>query len=180
MTECLEKKTHARKLFILGIWGNSDSGKTRMVEQLIPLLKELRFRVGTIKHASHCLDLDEKGKDSHRHAMAGAEQVLLLGLHSAAFFVHENVREEIPDWLFLFEGKVDILLVEGFKKTQMPHLTIQIVEEQSFSIKSNLNSRPESWFLSRPKTHTARFDFPVNILKQLAAEIASVALSAKK
>jgi len=62
---------------IIGIAGYSGSGKTTLIEKVIPLLVKDGFRVSLIKHAHHEFDLDHPGKDSHRHRLAGASEVLI-------------------------------------------------------------------------------------------------------
>lgn len=114
---------------VVGIWGHSNSGKTRLVEQLIPHLGGRGRRVGTVKHASCTPTLDTPGKDSWRHGEAGAARVLLLGPGSASLFVHDGVDPELDSWLGLFAGQVDILLVEGFKRTPLDHVQIVVADD---------------------------------------------------
>ncbi len=123
--------------FSVGIWGFSDSGKTRLIEQLIPALKARALRVGTVKHASHEVALDMPGKDSHRHAEAGAERVLLLGPGSATLFIHANAESELKAWMGQFAGQVDVLLVEGFKRTEIPHVQIEQQDVPDFEMSSS-------------------------------------------
>lgn len=52
-------------------------GKTTLVEQLIPRLRERGLRVSLLKHAHHAFDVDQPGKDSYRHRQAGAGEVLI-------------------------------------------------------------------------------------------------------
>ncbi|NBO10333.1 MAG: molybdopterin-guanine dinucleotide biosynthesis protein B [Methylophilaceae bacterium] len=55
----------------------SGTGKTTLLEQLIPALHSLGIRVSVIKHAHHQFDIDHKGKDSYRLREAGAVQTLV-------------------------------------------------------------------------------------------------------
>lgn len=64
---------------VVAIVGASDSGKTRLIERVLPLLWARGLRVGTCKHASHGFEIDRPGSDSARHRAAGAHQVLLVG-----------------------------------------------------------------------------------------------------
>jgi molybdopterin-guanine dinucleotide biosynthesis adapter protein len=158
--------------FVVGIWGCSDSGKTRLVEQLIPVLKGRGFRVGTLKHATHKLSMDVAGKDSHRHAVAGAERVVLIGPGSAALFVYDNVDPELKAWLSHFNGQVDILLVEGFKRTTIPHVQIMSQDENDeFSLCLSMQEGGPEWILRRPSTMDTELQFPTELVERLAAEI---------
>ncbi len=63
---------------IICIVGRSQSGKTTLIEKLIPELKRRGYRIGTIKHSHHIFDFDKTGKDSWRHKDAGAETVIVV------------------------------------------------------------------------------------------------------
>ncbi|HQT66522.1 MAG TPA: molybdopterin-guanine dinucleotide biosynthesis protein B [Acetobacteraceae bacterium] len=110
---------------VLGVVGWSGSGKTTLLEALIPLLRGSGVRVSTIKHAHHRVDPDQVGKDSFRHRVAGAEEVVLA---NAARFVifHENRGGAEPDLAALLArmAKVDLVLVEGFKGEALPKIEI--------------------------------------------------------
>jgi len=51
---------------IISIVGKSNSGKTTLLEKLIPELVKRGYRVATIKHNVHGFDIDHEGKDSWR------------------------------------------------------------------------------------------------------------------
>ena len=101
--------------------GFSNSGKTTLIEQVIPLLRQQGLRVSVVKHAHHRFDIDHPGKDSHRHREAGAFEIVIasdrrLALvrefeQPAQMTVHQMLAE-------LYEG-VDWVLVEGFKESDL-------------------------------------------------------------
>ena len=80
---------------VIGIAGWSGAGKTTLLTKLIPRLVERGIRVSTIKHAHHGFDVDQKGKDSHTHRMAGATEVLVSSANRWAL-VHELRGGEEP------------------------------------------------------------------------------------
>ena len=67
----------ARHGLVFGFAGYSGSGKTSLIEQVIPRLVAAGRTVSVIKHAHHRFDFDTPGKDSWRHRQAGATEVLL-------------------------------------------------------------------------------------------------------
>jgi molybdopterin-guanine dinucleotide biosynthesis protein B len=92
----------------------SNSGKTTLIEKVVPLLVKRGFRVAVVKHASAGFDLDKPGKDSWRFQRAGAETVVIVGPRQMA--VVKNIeREPDPDEVVLAAGDVDIIIQEGFK-----------------------------------------------------------------
>ena len=57
---------------MLGVVGRLSSGKTTLIERLIPELTRLGLKAGAVKNVAH-LDIDTPGKDSWRHGKVGAE-----------------------------------------------------------------------------------------------------------
>lgn len=93
--------------------GFSDSGKTLLIERLIPALVTAGVRVGTVKHAHALRDLDTPGTDSHRHRAAGADVTVLAG--ASSWMVHRSGTPDIDEILRAFDpGQIDLVLVEGF------------------------------------------------------------------
>lgn len=110
---------------VMGIVGWSGSGKTSLVVQVLPILKERGLRVSTMKHAHHRFDVDKPGKDSFRHREAGASEVLVV-TSSRWVLMHESREEPEPSIEALIERMtpVDLLLIEGFKTHQHPKIEI--------------------------------------------------------
>lgn len=110
---------------ILCFVGRSNSGKTTLIERLIPELVQAGYRVATIKHAGHGFDLDTEGKDSWRHKRAGASTVIVLSKGSLAMFsdVPDQIKvEEIRD-RFLDEH-IDLIIAEGWKSEGYPKIVV--------------------------------------------------------
>jgi len=100
---------------VVSIVGRSDSGKTTVVEGVIRELTARGWRVASVKHHIHDVDVDIPGKDSWRHAKAGAVTTMIS---SPTQFVTSRVidRERTLDELVEAAGEVDILITEGFKR----------------------------------------------------------------
>src|SRR5215470_17509573 len=99
---------------ILGFIGNSNSGKTTLIEKLLPLLRARGLSVSAIKHAHHGFDMDRPGKDSHRYREAGAGQVLIATAQRWALLT-ETPRPATFDELLGQLAPCDLVLVEGFR-----------------------------------------------------------------
>ena len=110
---------------IIGLAGWSGSGKTTLITKLIPRLTARGLRVSTLKHAHHGFDLDQPGKDSFMHRVAGATEVLVSS--ARRFAVLHELRDE-PEWnlpaLVQKMSPVDLILVEGFKRDPFPKVEI--------------------------------------------------------
>lgn len=104
-----------------GVVGWKDTGKTGLMERLVTEFTQRGLRVSTLKHAHHSFDIDHAGKDSHRHRMAGATEVLLASRNRWAL-MHELRDEEEPalETLLTKLAPVDLVLIEGYKRDKHP------------------------------------------------------------
>lgn len=110
---------------LIGFAGWSGAGKTTLLQRLIPALVARGLRVSTVKHAHHAFDVDQPGKDSHIHRTAGATEVL-IGSAARWALMHElrgDPEPELPH-LIAHMTRVDLILVEGFKRG--PHPKIEV------------------------------------------------------
>jgi molybdopterin-guanine dinucleotide biosynthesis adapter protein len=110
---------------ILCFVGRSNSGKTTLIERLIPELVLAGYRVATVKHAGHGFELDTEGKDSWRHKRAGASTVIVLSKGSLAMFsdVSDEIKVEEVRERFLDSG-IDLILAEGWKSEGYPKIVV--------------------------------------------------------
>jgi molybdopterin-guanine dinucleotide biosynthesis protein B len=106
---------------IYGVTGWKNAGKTGLMERLVTEITGRGITVSTVKHAHHTFDVDHPGKDSHRHRVAGATEVLLASRNRFAL-MHE-LRDEAEPTLEELLSKlmpVDLVLVEGYKRDRHP------------------------------------------------------------
>jgi len=114
---------------VLGFVAYSGTGKTTLLEQLIPLLKANGIRVGLLKHAHHTFDIDVPGKDSYRLRHAGAGQVMIASRKRWALMTENEPDLDEPQLHELLQhfdpNRFDLLLVEGFKHEKYPKIELQ-------------------------------------------------------
>lgn len=110
---------------VFGFAGWSGSGKTTLLCKLIPELVSRGLKVSTLKHAHHNFDVDKPGKDSYEHRQAGASEVMISSGNRWAL-MHELRGADEPkvEDLVGRMSPVDLLLIEGFKKSSHPKLEI--------------------------------------------------------
>jgi len=104
------------------IVGRSQSGKTTLIEKLIPELKARGYRIGTIKHSHHVFDFDKSGKDSWRHKDAGAETVVIASPGKIAMV--KNDHHENLAGLHRFFDDLDLVITEGYKNESRPKIEV--------------------------------------------------------
>ena len=108
---------------LYGIVGWKDTGKTDLVERLVTEIVGRGLAVSTLKHAHQGFDIDHSGRDSDRHRRAGATEVLVSSPARWAL-MHELRGEPEPgiDDLLLQLSPVDLVLIEGFKRSGVPKI----------------------------------------------------------
>ncbi|QYK12803.1 bifunctional molybdopterin-guanine dinucleotide biosynthesis adaptor protein MobB/molybdopterin molybdotransferase MoeA [Shewanella rhizosphaerae] len=112
---------------VLGFCAYSGTGKTTLLKKLIPELNRRGLRLAVVKHAHHNFDVDIPGKDSFEMRKAGARQMLVASHVRWALMTEDPVEDapELPHLLAQIEAdKVDIVLVEGFKKLALPKVEL--------------------------------------------------------
>ena len=110
---------------ILGFTAYSGTGKTTLLEQLIPLLRERNVRVAVLKHAHHNFDIDKPGKDSYRLRKAGADQMLIASDQRWAMMRETSEPTSFEILLEQFDHDVlDLIIVEGFKGEKIPKIEL--------------------------------------------------------
>lgn len=117
---------------ILGVVGHSDSGKTTLIERLVPAFEEYG-RVATIKSIHHDIEIDTPGSDTDRHANAGAEAVVGI-TPSLTFEISRRGKEgseptaevaALQRQLRRFQRRgYDFVLVEGFRQARYPKILV--------------------------------------------------------
>jgi molybdopterin-guanine dinucleotide biosynthesis protein B len=106
----------------ISIIGKSESGKTTLIEKLIPEMKRRGYRVGSVKHTAHGFDMDREGKDSFRHQKAGSEMVAVASPKQIVLI--KKVESDRLEGLEAYFEDMDLLFVEGYKKEKRPKIEV--------------------------------------------------------
>lgn len=109
---------------IVAITGYSDSGKTTLIEKLIPRLAARGLKIGTIKHDAHGFDMDHQGKDSYRHKRAGAITTVIAAPHQVGMVKDVETEPGLEELAELYLTDVDLIVAEGYKGSTGPKIEI--------------------------------------------------------
>ncbi len=110
----------------IGFIGYSNTGKTTLIEKLIPLLRARGLSVSAIKNAHHGFDMDRPGKDSYRYREAGAGQVLIATGERWALLTETPAQPAPLDALLAELAPCDLVIIEGFKSEgQIPRIEVR-------------------------------------------------------
>lgn len=134
------------------IAGHRGVGKTTLIEALIPRLQQ-QGRIATVKSIHHDIEIDEPGKDTHRHRTAGAETVVGI-TPSLTFEITTEGKDSYTtaDQLLeqtlanLADASVDYTLIEGFATVPLPTITVGEMKTQDVAgeIIGRLDAHPDA------------------------------------
>ena len=108
---------------VFGITGWKNAGKTTLTERLVAEFVRRGWRIATIKHAHHAVDIDQPGTDSWRHRAAGASEVALVGGRRYAL-MREQAEPTLAEVLPRL-APADLVLIEGFKGDPHPKIEVR-------------------------------------------------------
>jgi molybdopterin-guanine dinucleotide biosynthesis adapter protein len=111
---------------VIGFIGYSNTGKTTLIEKLIPLFRARGLSVSAIKNAHHGFDMDRPGKDSYRYREAGAGQVLIATGQRWALLTETPAQPASLEALLAELAPCDLVIIEGFKSEgQIPRIEVR-------------------------------------------------------
>ena len=102
--------------YILGIVAaSSGTGKTTLIEKMIPIFLRKKIRLSVIKHAHHDFDVDYPGKDSYRLRKSGAFQTLIFNDTRSALITEFDKPDNLKSMISTMNQNVDIIIIEGLR-----------------------------------------------------------------
>ncbi len=108
---------------IISVVGKSNVGKTTLLVKLLPELKKRGYRIATVKHDVHGFSIDQPGKDTWKHAQAGADTVVISSPRKIA--IMENVeKEKTLDEIAEKLDHIDLIITEGYKRQDKPKIEV--------------------------------------------------------
>lgn len=126
---------------VVSLIGKANSGKTTLLERLIPALIRRGVRVGTIKHHVHAFSMDQPGKDTWRHKYAGASVVALSSPSGVGIIRDTDHDLSIDELVSRYYGEVDLVLTEGYKVGPAPKIEVF----RSTAHQQPLTNRDDTW-----------------------------------
>lgn len=119
---------------IISIAGKKNTGKTSLTVKIIKALTKRGYKVATVKHTHHNMEIDKEGTDTWKHEKAGSQ--LVVGIGNTVFF---NVKQEMELERILFLIKmmddVDFVVIEGFKNYNYPKIATSPNVVDEYTIK---------------------------------------------
>jgi len=116
------------KPIVIGFYGFSDSGKTKLIEKLIQELTSRGKKIAAIKQSSHPASMDIPGKDTYRFSQSGADPVVLSSSMETDIKIQKPLGiDEIIKFISTIQD-VDIIIVESARNTEIRKIRIGDIE----------------------------------------------------
>ena len=114
----------SKDVTIISIAGKQNAGKTTLIKDLIPKLKEHGYRVGTLKYNIRKFDIDHEGKDTYKYSSSGADSVAIST--QSEFVVMKKTAKPLTlqEIIEAHFSDVDVVLVEGYREDDYPRIRI--------------------------------------------------------
>jgi molybdopterin-guanine dinucleotide biosynthesis protein B len=109
---------------VVSFVGKSGVGKTVLIEKLISELRKRGYRIATVKHSPHSVDIDRPGKDSWTFAQAGSDAVVISSPGKLVFIKNVDHDPRIEEILRIVGAEFDLVLVEGFRKSKAAKIEV--------------------------------------------------------
>ncbi len=119
---------------IISIVGKKNTGKTTLTTKIIQELTKRGYKVASIKHSHHTIEMDKKNTDTWKHKQAGSE--IVVGIGSTTFF-NINQTTDLNRILYLLKhiDTIDYVIIEGFKKYNYPKIATSPDAVDKYTIK---------------------------------------------
>ena len=104
--------------------GRKNSGKTMLIERLLPELLARGRKVATIKHDAHDFEIDLPGKDTWRHRQAGSGTTIIASSTKVAMVRLTEREAGLEELLRLVDRSYDLVLVEGLRRSPLPKILV--------------------------------------------------------
>jgi len=123
-----------KKPIIIGFYGESNTGKTTLILDIIKQLKSENYKIATVKITDKNIGIDMEGKDTWKHAEAGSNIVIFKTPIETDYMVKQpQTEKEIIEQIKQI-GNYDIIIIEGSKEKEIPKVRIGNIEERENTI----------------------------------------------
>ncbi len=101
------------KPVIIGFYGFSNSGKTKLITDLILHFSKMNFKVASIKQSDKSYNIDQKGKDTYNFIKNGSSAIAFLTKNQTSFIFNNKMKLRNCIEYIILNNNYDLILVEG-------------------------------------------------------------------
>jgi len=119
---------------IIGLYGESDSGKTHLITKIIQQLSKDNLKIATVKKTNKPISIDTKGKDTYLHGKAGAKLTVFSTSSETTFIVRETKKTpEIINMINCYNN-FDLILIEGCNDSNISKIRVGSAQKRNKTI----------------------------------------------
>ncbi len=113
--------------------------KSELVRRLVVELTGRGLRVSTIKRVSDAVDIERQGSGTWKHRVAGAEEVMIASASRFALMreMPKDIDEPNVRGLLAPMAPVDIVLLDGFRRSSYPKMEVIEAGEERVQFTAN-------------------------------------------
>ena len=112
------------KPLIIGFYGYSNSGKTKLITELISYFSVKNYIIASIKQTNKSYDVDIEGKDTYKFATEGSNIIVFKTKKQTSFIFNKKMEiKEIIKYL-IENNNLDLIFVEGANDKFIPKIRI--------------------------------------------------------
>jgi molybdopterin-guanine dinucleotide biosynthesis protein B len=130
------------KPIIIGFYGYSKSGKTKLISELISYFSVKNYVIASIKQTDKSYDVDMEGKDTYKFAIKGSNIIVFKTKKQASFIVNKKMElKEIIEYL-IKNNNIDLIFIEGAKDKSIPKIRIgdkSLIENTILNYDNDIN-----------------------------------------
>ncbi len=126
--------SNSTKPFILGFYGASYSGKTNLITKITEQLTKAGQRVAVVKKSDQHISIDTPGKDTFRHAQAGASLVIFSSEIETAYLLKQKSTIEKIVKNACQIGDFDFIFIEGADEEEIPKVRVGSGQERENTV----------------------------------------------
>jgi len=163
---------NGEKMLIVAVVGSKKSGKTTAVETLVRGLTKRGYKIATVKHIPETdFTIDTEGKDTWRHAKAGAHTVMSVAPNELTVIRKvDTTKYNLEQIVTKCEDDAEIMILEGFKKLIKQNPTVPkivAVKTTGEVLEASEHYKPILTFVGPIPTEAAKLEIPyVDVLKE--------------
>lgn len=107
---------------VIAICGVKNTGKSTVIEQLLPILTGRGHKVAVIKHDAHDFEPDVPGTDTYRYKQAGAYGTAIYS--KSKFMLVKDDSGMTAECLMEQFPEADLIIIEGLKYSHFPKIEL--------------------------------------------------------
>ena len=146
---------------MISVIGKKDAGKTTLVVALASEFSRRGKRVATIKHGTHPANVDTPGTDTYRHYMEGMAAQVLMEFPGGRVMFERVDREADPVTLVRRYLDAEIILIEGYKKANLPKIEVHRAAMHPQPLYDPASSEAGLWVAMVTDDEQLRLSIPV-------------------